>query len=136
MIDRPARRDQARQSCCRGNRQEPIHHSSGDPRDAAEVPRHTLGKGINNLNQISLWIFAFRLPLQRSIDCGGRSENQMSSDFSAARLDLERAYHHMLGNDETSRRVCEALDLLIEAVATAECQRPETNVVPFRRGRA
>jgi hypothetical protein len=65
--------------------------------------------------------------------CGGRSENQMSSDFTAARLHLERAYHHLVGNDETSRRVGEALDLLIEAVATAECQRPETKVVPFRR---
>ncbi|MHA6646337.1 hypothetical protein ACX3P1_27965 [Mesorhizobium sp. A623] len=57
----------------------------------------------------------------------------MTSDFSAARLHLERAYDYLRGNDETSRKVCVALDLLIEAVATSEHARPSGQVVQFRK---
>ncbi|UVK46309.1 hypothetical protein BPNPMPFG_001937 [Mesorhizobium sp. AR07] len=57
----------------------------------------------------------------------------MTSDFSAARLHLERAYHYLRGNDETSREACEALDLLIEMVAEAQHKRPVTGVIAFPR---
>lgn len=53
----------------------------------------------------------------------------MSSDFAAARLHLDRAYHYLRGSDATSRSTREALDLLIEAVATAEFARPRGVVV-------
>ncbi|OBQ70941.1 hypothetical protein [Mesorhizobium erdmanii] len=55
----------------------------------------------------------------------------MTSDFSAARIHLERAYDYLRGNDETSRSTCEALDLLIEMVAEAQHRRPEAGVVDF-----
>ncbi|KRB23798.1 MULTISPECIES: hypothetical protein [Mesorhizobium] len=55
----------------------------------------------------------------------------MTSDFSAARIHLERAYHYLRGNDETSRSTCEALDLLIETVAEAQHRRSETGVLAF-----
>ncbi|WP_172349594.1 hypothetical protein [Mesorhizobium sp. NZP2298] len=55
----------------------------------------------------------------------------MTSDFSAARIHLERAYHYLRGNDETSRSTCEALDLLIETVAEAQHRRPGTGVLDF-----
>ncbi|MFD2052885.1 hypothetical protein ACFSQT_07095 [Mesorhizobium calcicola] len=55
----------------------------------------------------------------------------MTSDFSAARLHLERAYHYLRGNDEASRTACDALDLLIETVAEAQHRRPEAGVLEF-----
>ena len=58
-------------------------------------------------------------------------EGPLTSDFSAARIHLERAYHYLRGNDETSRLTCEALDLLIETVAEAQHRRPESGVVEF-----
>lgn len=58
-------------------------------------------------------------------------EGPLTSDFSAARIHLERAYHYLRGNDETSRLTCEALDLLIETVAEAQHRRPEAGVVEF-----
>lgn len=48
----------------------------------------------------------------------------MHSDFSAARLLLEQAYHHLRGDDETSIKAREALDLIIEAVAVEQFRRP------------
>ena len=48
----------------------------------------------------------------------------MKSDFSAARLHLDRAYDYLRGDDADSRKICEALSLLIEAVAVAEFTRP------------
>ncbi|WP_181176332.1 MULTISPECIES: hypothetical protein [unclassified Mesorhizobium] len=53
----------------------------------------------------------------------------MTSDFPAARIHLERAYHYLRGNDGTSRSACEALDLLIEMVAEAQHKRPEAGVL-------
>ncbi|TPM34275.1 hypothetical protein [Mesorhizobium sp. B2-3-4] len=55
----------------------------------------------------------------------------MTSDFSAARLHLERAYDYLRGNDETSRSACVALDLLIETVAEAQHRKPEPGVLEF-----
>lgn len=60
-------------------------------------------------------------------------EGRLTSDFSAARVHLERAYHYLRGNDETSRSACEALDLLIETVAEAQHRRPEAGVLEFPR---
>jgi hypothetical protein len=51
-------------------------------------------------------------------------EGCLTSDYSAARGHLERAYDALKGQDETSARLRETLDLLIEAVATAEYSRP------------
>ncbi|MCT8997256.1 hypothetical protein [Chelativorans intermedius] len=62
-------------------------------------------------------------------DCGGN----MQSDFTTARRLLERAQDELRGSDEISRKVCECLDLLIEAVATAEHRRPPAKIVPFPR---
>lgn len=53
------------------------------------------------------------------------------SDFSAARLHLQRAYDYLRGSDETSKHAREALDLLIEAVAAMEYQRPRGRVLEF-----
>ncbi|MCV0396020.1 MAG: hypothetical protein K5872_18280 [Rhizobiaceae bacterium] len=53
----------------------------------------------------------------------------MRSNYSAARAHLERAYDHLGGSDDTSRQSREALDLLIEALAVAECRRQPAEVV-------
>jgi hypothetical protein len=42
------------------------------------------------------------------------------SDFAAARVHLDQARQCLQGDDETSRRAVEALELLIEATTTAE----------------
>ena len=55
----------------------------------------------------------------------------MKSEFPAARIHLERAYDALLGDDETSVKTREALDLLIEAVAAAEYSRPPATVIDF-----
>ncbi|MCT7378010.1 hypothetical protein [Chelativorans salis] len=57
----------------------------------------------------------------------------MQSDFAAARQLLERAQDELYGSDETSQKVRESLDLLIEAIATAEYRRPPAEIVPFPR---
>ncbi|TPK13717.1 hypothetical protein FJ872_20020 [Mesorhizobium sp. B2-5-9] len=66
----------------------------------------------------------------------GSWREPLTSDFSAARLHLERAYHYLRGNDETSRATCEALDLLIEMVAEAQHRKPEPGVLEFPRASA
>jgi hypothetical protein len=60
----------------------------------------------------------------------------LTSDFSAARIHLERAYHYLRGNDETSRIACDAIDLLIETVAEAQHRRPEAGVLEFPQSTA
>lgn len=59
----------------------------------------------------------------------------MPSDFAYARELLEHAWLHLPDDDETSVKVRQALDLLIEAVATAECARTvhRAKVIEFRR---
>lgn len=54
-------------------------------------------------------------------------------DLSAARVHLERAYYYLGGNDETCGKAREALDLLIEMVATAEHARPAGEIIRFPR---
>ena len=58
-------------------------------------------------------------------------ERPLTSDFSAARINLERAYHYLQGNDDTSRTDCDALDLLIETVAEAQHRPSEAGVLEF-----
>ncbi|TPL06056.1 hypothetical protein FJ938_13690 [Mesorhizobium sp. B2-4-14] len=58
-------------------------------------------------------------------------EEPLTSDFSAARIHIERAYHYLRGNDGTSRSACEALDLLIEMVAEAQHRCPEAGALEF-----
>lgn len=53
------------------------------------------------------------------------------SDFAAARFHLERAFDKLNGQDEISVNAREALDLLIEAVATVENKRHCGKVFPF-----
>lgn len=55
----------------------------------------------------------------------------MASDFSTARALLEEAYEHLHGNDRTSQEARRALDLLMEALATAEFSRKPAVVIPF-----
>ncbi|MCP9230138.1 hypothetical protein NKH98_15020 [Mesorhizobium sp. M0833] len=59
----------------------------------------------------------------------------MRSDFAAARELLECAQNRLYGADETSRRVNEALDALIEEIAIAEFRKAPLTVVPFPRAR-
>lgn len=54
----------------------------------------------------------------------------MTSDFSAARVHLQRAYDYLKGNDNFSGSAREALDTLIEAIALVECQ-PTTKVLHY-----
>ncbi|PAP97837.1 MAG: hypothetical protein E5Y88_28380 [Mesorhizobium sp.] len=59
----------------------------------------------------------------------------MRSDFAAARELLECAQNRLCGMDETSQRVSEALDSLIEEIAIAEFRKAPLTVVPFPRAR-
>ncbi|RVC81592.1 hypothetical protein EN745_09265 [Mesorhizobium sp. M4A.F.Ca.ET.022.05.2.1] len=57
----------------------------------------------------------------------------MNSDFAAARAHLNEALNHLCGHDQVSRDSRLAIDLLIEAVITAEhCKQP-AKVIEFRR---
>ena len=64
---------------------------------------------------------------------GATKEAALHSDFSAARLHLDRAYDSLRGDDETSCKAREALDLLIEAIVTAEYARPRGEILAFPR---
>ncbi|MCA0045948.1 hypothetical protein LB577_03095 [Mesorhizobium sp. B283B1A] len=57
----------------------------------------------------------------------------MKSDFSAARVHLDRAYHYLGGDDPMSQTGREALDAIIEAVAFEEFKQPrrQAEVIPF-----
>jgi hypothetical protein len=57
----------------------------------------------------------------------------VTSDFSAARAHLDRAAHYLRGNDDVSRKVREAIDLLLEEVIGAEHLPPSAKVLDFRR---
>ncbi|MER9572722.1 hypothetical protein NKI77_26625 [Mesorhizobium opportunistum] len=56
----------------------------------------------------------------------------MTSDFSAARVHLDRAYDYLRGDDPMSQRGREALDLLIEAVAVEEFKQPRQSAEVLR----
>jgi len=62
-------------------------------------------------------------------------EFSLNSDFAAARLHLHRAYDYLCGSDEVSHKSRMALDLLIEAVVTAECTQPRGEIIPFPKNR-
>jgi len=59
-------------------------------------------------------------------------EIALTSDFAAAHVHLDRALHNLRGNDEVSRKVCHAIELLIEAVMAVEHRKPEAEVIAFR----
>lgn len=48
----------------------------------------------------------------------------METDFAAVRQYLEGAWLHLRGDDETTRKIREAIDLLVEAAMAAEYRRP------------
>lgn len=55
----------------------------------------------------------------------------MTSDFAAARVHLDRAYHYLQGDDEISSNVRQGLDILLEAVIMAEYVKPRSKVIRF-----
>jgi hypothetical protein len=58
----------------------------------------------------------------------------LTSDFSAAYVHLDRAFHYLSGDDETSSRARDALGLLMDAVATAKyTRRDKAEVLQFPR---
>jgi hypothetical protein len=46
----------------------------------------------------------------------------MKSDFAAARVHLDRAYHYLQGGDRASQEARVALVELLEAIVAAECR--------------
>ncbi|MER9858607.1 hypothetical protein NKJ54_30990 [Mesorhizobium sp. M0098] len=56
----------------------------------------------------------------------------MTSDFSAARVHLERAYDYLCGDAPMSQRGREALDLIIEAIAAEEFKQPRQSAEVLR----
>lgn len=59
----------------------------------------------------------------------------MQSNFSHARELLEQAWLQLPGDDETSVKSRLAIDILIEAVATAEHSKPyrQAEIIDFKR---
>jgi hypothetical protein len=59
----------------------------------------------------------------------------MPSNFGHARELLEQAWLQLSGDDETSQKSRQALDILIEAVATVEHSKPyrQAEIIDFRR---
>jgi len=55
----------------------------------------------------------------------------LKSDFSAARLHLQRAQDYLRGSDETSDQARQAIDMLLDAVTHAEFRKPASNVIAF-----
>lgn len=58
----------------------------------------------------------------------------MNSNFGHARELLEQAWLQLSGGDETSRKSRFAIDILIEAIATAEHSKPhwQADIIDFR----
>lgn len=48
----------------------------------------------------------------------------MKSDFAAARVHLDRAYHYLQGGDRVSQEARIVLIELLEAITSAECRQP------------
>jgi hypothetical protein len=84
-----------------------------------------------------LWIFRlaykpigiFVVRVARSLEAG------MASDFAYARELLEHAWLKLSGDDETSIKSRQAIDILIEAITAAEHTMPrgQTQLVDFRQ---
>ncbi|MEP9373366.1 hypothetical protein [Mesorhizobium sp. KR1-2] len=55
----------------------------------------------------------------------------MRSDFAAVRLHLENAQQCLKGDDAASRKLRQALDLLVEVALTAEYTVPKGKVLIF-----
>lgn len=63
---------------------------------------------------------------------GADRSNKLISDFTAARVHLDRAANSLRGNDEVSCKTREAIDLLVEAVTLAEHSRPSATILDFK----
>jgi hypothetical protein len=59
----------------------------------------------------------------------------MPSDFAQAREHLEQAWLKLSGDDETSVKTRQALDLLVEVLARAEHTKPPAQIIEFRQAR-
>jgi hypothetical protein len=59
----------------------------------------------------------------------------MQSNFGHARELLEQAWLQLSGDDETSQKSRRAIDILVEAVATAEHSKPyrQAEIIDFQR---
>jgi hypothetical protein len=59
----------------------------------------------------------------------------MNSNFGDARELLEQAWLQLQGDDETSRKSRFAIDILVEAIATAEHSKPyrQAEIIEFRQ---
>lgn len=57
----------------------------------------------------------------------------MKSNFAHARELLEQAWLQLPGDDDTSKRSRQAIDLLLDAITTAEFSspRPPAEIIPF-----
>lgn len=58
-------------------------------------------------------------------------ERVLTSDFAAARAHLDRAYQYLQGTDEISSNARAGLDILIEAVITAQHARRPAKIIRF-----
>lgn len=58
----------------------------------------------------------------------------MKSNFAHARELLEQAWLQLSGDDDTSKRSRQAIDLLLDAITTAEFSspRPQAEIIPFK----
>ncbi|NGN43472.1 hypothetical protein G6N74_20585 [Mesorhizobium sp. CGMCC 1.15528] len=55
----------------------------------------------------------------------------MRSDFAAVRHHLEKAQTYLRGSDQDSRKMNEAIEILVEAALAAEYRAPKGEVIAF-----
>lgn len=75
--------------------------------------------------------FAFVGMRQDIVRRAGMMERVLTSDFAAARAHLDRAYQYLQGTDEISSNARAGLDILIEAVITAQHARRPAKIIRF-----
>jgi len=86
--------------------------------------------------QSKLKILAIPLSLLKTLSSNlatreGEWRLNVNSDFAVARQFLEKAEQSLCGRDTASRQLREAIELLVEAVLTAEHTAPRGEVVMF-----
>lgn len=130
----------------------PLHHPVGAGRHSGEtrgldrpssrlasISGLTLEDGQNPdfncaiFNQIFVRLFVNRSHRDATLPDGWLVDDGMTSDFSAARLHLQKAYDSLCGNDRISAEARYAIDLLIEAIAAREFSRKPAEILPFKR---
>jgi len=55
----------------------------------------------------------------------------MKSDFAAAKVLLELTREELCGDDPTSEKMRDAIDLFIEALTTAQKHSTDAQIIPF-----